>query len=365
MKLGEYVDLLVLEDMIDQRYVSEQKHPVEPLSILNYTQRAQFDRVWNDVTRKCRGLIYNHETGLIVARPWPKFFNWGEDYDDPGRHGPDAPVIVTDKIDGSLGILYYAPESREWAIATRGSFTSDQALHATDILWERYDGWLVGADTHPVEGVTYLFEIVYPDNRVVVDYGDLDDLVFLGAVENETGLPASPRLYHGPRAKEFQYRTLADALAAEPRENCEGLVVTFLDGPCAGERVKLKQEDYVRLHRIVTGLNERTVWEHLGTGAPLEDLLAPLPEEFHEWVCDVADGLALRAEHVYRAAAVEYEMLRTQDLDRKSFAALANESEYRPYLFMLLDRKDPRPAIWKTLRPVRPKTLVHADEAVA
>jgi len=50
-----------------------------PLAILNYTQRCQFERgAWNDTTRLCRGLIYRIDTEEVVARPFPKFFNYGQ-----------------------------------------------------------------------------------------------------------------------------------------------------------------------------------------------------------------------------------------------------------------------------------------------
>lgn len=67
------------------------------------------------------------------------------------------------------------------AIATRGSFTSEQAGHATAVLHTCYPRF------EPPEGLTVLFEIVYPGNRIIVDYCDTDDLVLLGAVDTATG----------------------------------------------------------------------------------------------------------------------------------------------------------------------------------
>lgn len=354
MRLDDLIDCDLLERMLEERYVSEQKHPTEPLAILNYTQRTQFDRVWNPVTRQCRGLIYNFETGTVVARPWPKFFNYGEHeesvkYDlathrkvypeSDGHHllDPNAGVIVTDKLDGSLGILY--PTSDGHAIATRGSFTSDQALHATEVWRERYSKSIAVhlAAPGPAWGFTYLFEIIFPQNRIVVDYGGLDDLVLLGVLDNETGLPASPRFWPGPRTDEFAYRSLREALEAEPRPNCEGLVVYF---PETNERLKLKQEDYVVLHRILTGTNARNVWEvaavkacgdlirepkHWGSFLGIDparaeecmtlgdDWLAEVPDEFHVWVrdtiaevtCIATESRAQVLELVRQAQAIE------------------------------------------------------------
>ena len=124
-------------------------------------------------------------------------------------------------MDGSLGILVPTPGGYE--IATRGSFSSDQARHATKVWRERY----AGTEVRP--GVTYLFEIVYPGNRIVVDYGDLDDLVLLGGVEIRTGRPvaAADLPWTGPKVATFDFPTLGEALAAPPRAGAEGFVLRF------------------------------------------------------------------------------------------------------------------------------------------
>src|SRR5262249_54439112 len=133
----------------------------------------------------------------------------------------------------------------------------------------------------------------YPGNRIVVDYGDMDDLMLLGAVDIATGRtfgPSAVPSWPGPVVAGFDHRTLADALAAPPRANREGLVAWF---PAADVRVKIKYDEYVRLHRIVTGLNGRAVWERLVAG---EDAYADVPDEFHAWVSDVVTTLTADVE---------------------------------------------------------------------
>lgn len=346
---------------INERLVSHRQHPTEPLAILNYTDTCTFSRAWNDVTKQCRGLIYNEETGEIVARPFRKFFNLHEQ--DAPALDMAAPCIVTDKLDGSLGIGY--PTAHGYAIATRGSFESEQALHATELYRQRYE-W----SFTPPAGYTPLWEIVYPGNRIVVDYGETDDLVLLGAVEIATGHsidPYDPLLdsWDGPRAAIFDYATVMDALAAEPRPNAEGLVL-FL--PEINERVKIKQEDYVRLHRIVTGLNERTVWEHLKGWKPLDELLEPLPEEFHDWVCDVANRLTDAFDESVLRVENEYaEILKTlpPEPTRKDFALAAVRSEWKAHLFARHDRKEYGYMIWDQLKPAAQRGPRAFSEATA
>jgi len=251
---------------------------------------------------------------------------------------------VTDKADGSLGVIY--PDGTGGhAVATRGSFASEQALHATAVLRERYRHWA------PPAGLTVLVEIIYPGNRIVLDYGDLDDLVLLGAVDLDTGRSRGPEAvpdWPGPVVESFAHPTLADALAAPPRAGREGLVVWF---PDADLRVKLKYEEYVRLHRIVTGLNARVVWEGIGD---LDALVEPLPDEFHPWVRTVAASLLAEADA--RAATIEeaYRSIVAGLADgwsRKDFALVASRHPLRGYLFLRLDGRDCRPRLWQDIRP--------------
>ena len=128
------IDFANLQKMVDEKFISVQKHPTEPLFIYNYTQRCQFDRVWNNETLACRGLILN-DKNEIVARPFPKFFNLQEVIDQGGQI-PAEDFIVTEKMDGSLGILYWV-EDKPY-LATRGSFVSDQAIMGNWILHNKY-----------------------------------------------------------------------------------------------------------------------------------------------------------------------------------------------------------------------------------
>lgn len=339
--ISDLFDLADLAQAIGDGHVRVQVHPSLPLKIINYTERAQYERVWTDVTRQCRGLIVD-EHGQVLARPYAKFFNYGEHPE--GSLDLAARAVVTDKLDGSLGILY--PVNGGHAIATRGSFSSDQALHATGLWQERYAGV-----TTVEPGITYLFEIIYPGNRIVCDYGDLDDLVLLGGVEIATGMPVQVS-WPGPAATVFEYASLGEALKAPPRPGAEGLVVRF---PDHGQLMtKIKQSDYVALHRTVTGLNARVVWERLGDGATPAEICEGLPDEFHSWVRDVAAELTGRRDQIVALAWAEHQGIVAALPDgwtRKDYAKAAGRSRNRAWLFLLLDERDPSDKIWRTLRP--------------
>jgi RNA ligase len=340
---------------IDAGYIRRQRHPNGNLSILNYTEKAQFERAWTPETLACRGLIIDDWTGIVLARPFPKFFN----HDEPESAGIErsGQVTVTDKMDGSLGILYH--DGEDWAIATRGSFASEQAIHATKLWREKYSGWV------PPKGHTAVFEIVYPSNRIVVDYGDTDDLFLLGAINIRTGKTLAPNAasmhapdpWRGPMAHTFEFRSFSEAVSAEPRQNAEGYVIHFLD---TDTRQKWKQEDYKALHKVITGWNERTIWELLKDGKTVADIAENLPDEFHAWAEEVSFDLL----GTYMCLVFEIEEAYDTVLDglpegfsRRDFALKAKESPYAPALFALLDRNEKKLEtwVWDQIRPAATK----------
>jgi RNA ligase len=376
-----------LDAAIADGFVRQQVHPSMPLRILNYTERAAYERVWTDVTCQCRGLIVHTETGEIVARPWRKFFNYGQDPDAVLDF--DAPAEVTDKADGSLGILYPVPDG--WAIATRGSFASEQAVHATQLLSARYPEFA------PPAGVTVLFEIIYPANRIVLDYGAMDDLVLLGAVEIATGASVSAADvpgWVGPVVDLMPARTFREALEIEPRRNAEGVVAHFTG---TGMRIKLKQADYLALHRILTQTTARSVWDYLAVDACrhlisqpkhwgsklrmdparaaeilavgpgwMDQLTAGVPDEFHDWLRTTittlrgqVDELRTSLETTKRALSGEH------DGDRKAIALAIKGHPHAGALFLLLDRIDITTYLWTFAYPPPEKAWGARSEDVA
>ncbi len=143
------VDFLnTLEKYYQNGLLHKQTHPRLDLTIWNYSPKVQYERLWDDITLQCRGLVTNSK-GEIVARPFKKFFNYEEH--KPGDL-PNEDFEVYEKMDGSLGILFYY--ENKWIMATRGSFTSEQAIKGTEML-KKYP-----LDKLDINN-TYLFEIIY------------------------------------------------------------------------------------------------------------------------------------------------------------------------------------------------------------
>ncbi len=254
----------------------KQTHPTLPLTIWNYTEKVQYDGLWDEVTLMCRGLVTDSE-GTIIARPFRKFFNMEE-----GKHTPTSEFEVYEKMDGSLGIFFYYEGNP--VFATRGSFTSDQAIKGREIL-NKYN-WQYGT----YEGYTYLFEIIYPENRVVVNYNGLEELIVLGVIETSTGKECKYSEMENEGfvlVKKYDGIKNYSILKSLISNDAEGFVVRFSNG----DRMKIKGEEYLRLHKIMTNVSTTGVWELLSNGGDVNEFLKDVPDEFYKKVKEYADTL--------------------------------------------------------------------------
>jgi RNA ligase len=359
-----------LERVVAAGYVRARPHPVYPLTLYTYTEACVYGGHWDATTRLCRGLIVEtvYDGDLpdftaptrVIAWPFPKFFNHsehenGKPYAPPL---PDRPFEVYAKLDGSLGIVFHY--AGRWHVATKGSFTSEQAQWAQAWLNSRQP------DVHLTPGITYLTEIVYPQNRIVVDYHGAQGLILLGAYDPygyEISL-SDPNPSGGWKAMGGGVVLPLDVpnldrlvtLAANNQDEHghpvsgaeqEGWVVRFSDGT----RVKVKTADYVRLHGTLTRTNSRTIWEALSQGTDPVDILGTVPDEFLAWVQDVSHRLATEKDIWEMEVHYAFTLFASLRHDRKAFALAVKDSPYKSALFRLLDGKDIEEMAWKFVRP--------------
>lgn len=257
-----------LRNAVERRLVSEKKSG--DLRLYCYAPNCVYDRAWDEVTLLARGLILDTKRETVVATPFPKFFNVGE----RGETIPDLSFDVTEKLDGSLIILWH--DGAGWRCATKGSFDSDQA-HAAQ-------AWLREQPTNRlVPGCTYLCEWVAPDNRIVVHY-ERPELILL-AVYGEAGNEWSHPLVQacaamlGWRAAEiYQFSSVSDLIvhAADLPATAEGFVLRFVDGL----RLKVKGDEYRRIHALISRCTPLAMWEAMEAGDDLAAIRQQLPEEF-------------------------------------------------------------------------------------
>lgn len=332
-----------LDEQVRQGWLTRHAHPDNDdhirLYLYNYTSKAQFEGHWTpDFMGDCRGLILN-EQGDVVARPFRKFFNLSE-------HGPEFQLprerfVAQTKLDGSLGILHRDPRG-DLSIATRGSFTSPQALHGTQVLRARH-----GDLPFDVDRCTYLFEIIYEGSRVVVNYGDRDELVLIAVIDNETGRDLPLPGWFPRRVDEIDLGDDPEALRQvhlSNTQNEEGYVIRFAG---SGLRIKIKFGDYIRLHRLINGITPRRVLDILRAGTSLDEFLRDTPEEFADWVRTTAGEFTRRAGLVREDCLRNYRDIAHLPTRRDQAQAIKHLPRQRQrVIFNLLDGRDSTQTIW-------------------
>lgn len=319
------------------------------LRLFKYSMDCHIQGRWNDVNCQARGLIMK-EDGTIVARPIPKFFNLGELISTKMENLPwNESIEVFEKLDGSCGIGYLY--NGQWRLATPGSFESDQALFGTVLLNGKIDRccYVDSLDYLP-KNCTPVFEIIYPENRIVVDYKGQTFLALLAIFEHN-GEEWHPKRvdqlcdmagFYRPR------RYNIDMKGEIPfTDNEEGYVVRFE----SGLRIKVKSPAYVRVHRLLNYMSPKGVIDLIRGkeyGVTLLQLPKVIQQDFDDiraYVTRLYDEIKVRAYDAHNSIP--------KDLTRKAQAHLIQKNVRREewgLVFSLLDDKDIKDNIWKLVQ---------------
>jgi RNA ligase len=396
----DLIDNAELHEMIQEKRISKQVHPDLPISIYNYTNRAQFMGKWTKAERVCRGLIVEDGTGKVIARGPEKFFNYGQT--GAPEVSLETPVTVTTKHDGSLGILW--KYQGEYGVATRGSFTSEQAVHATKMLCT----WTPDIDYADERGFTRIVEIVYPGNRIVLDYGIRDELIPIGTVDNFTGLirhrPPSVQVPYSKVVSSGYRLTLEEAINRVIPADEEGYVLDLHgEGGKVIGHVKLKGEEYKILHGLLTNTNARRIWVQLAArechqlvadlavrnekevekvwatylGSDPEDfkrvniekdivetLLTNVPDEFYDWVTKKIDSINDTVSDLLIQGIMLGGQISLTDDKRKRHELVKHHPLCKEILAYAEDRDESRLILkaWKLAQPEGDDTPFRVDE---
>ena len=297
------------------------------LSLYCYSRDTVYNASWDAITRVARGLILDRKARCIVATPFEKFFNLGESNERPT---PTGVFEAEEKLDGSMITVFKYNGS--WRTATKGSLDSDQARMA-----QRF---IDPAKLDKVGG-TCLFELVGPSNKIVVNYPK-DELRLIGhyndiGFESPTGREDAIAGFLGVlRPKAFKAISLAQLVAYVDRlpADEEGFVVLWEDGT----RLKIKGAEYLKLHRLISGLSPLSVWDIMQTGNP-EAFRRELPEEFWADFDSIHTILASQLANIIR----ETEEIAAEWADRSDkevgLALSSGEIDYNKGRFLFAQRK--------------------------
>jgi hypothetical protein len=363
-----------LEQYVEPGYVSQQNHSEFPLSIFAYSRKTVQEQKWDAVTSKCRGIVVDYLTGEIVSRPFEKFHNYGSTQAEGFAFHPVAEPVIWEKMDGFMSTLY--THNGVDYIASKGSFHSVHAKWATAWLRKKF-----GSSLGVPAGYTAVFEGLHRDLRIVVDYGLRQELVLLALINNETGEEFSPGALIAfadskglsfPNLKNATLKTVHDETLLESSAEGidEGYVLTWYQKGKPPFRLKLKFIEYLRLHRMVTGVSPKRIWEVLATNqsSELDEYLKQSTPWFSKFVQKWMSALNAEYKRIdYEALTRYYAVLNEVEkkflltslnqlhVARKAFAELANTPENKPYagvMFATLDGKDVSQVIWKMIKPM-------------
>ena len=249
-------------------------------------------------------------------------------------------------------------------VCTRGSFESDQAKLAEALLKRNNPNFVMDLINNRIPHETrdtFLFELIGPDNRIVVQYAE-NKLISLGiiALNNPNHMGYYEYSYNWLKdnfcacynfeiVKSFDgitdFKSCRELMA---RDNAEGFVVKFDNGL----RVKLKYQDYCRLHKILTGISTKTIWEMLMHKDDFSIVLEKVPDEFMDWVKKTKLELEQKyknLEEICMAWKLEVGGFKTRK--EQAQYILNHTTEEAGVVFNMLDNKPYDMLIWKLVRP--------------
>lgn len=333
----QHIDLV--KEMIDLGYINVRKHPEFDLYIYNYSKKTEFEHKWNNATEMCRGLICDKDMN-VVARPFTKFYLYEEIVDKSII--PNLPFEMYEKLDGSLGIMYF--HDGKPYISTRGSFESEQAKHATNLLYTKYKDKLHLLD----QTKTYLFEIIYKDNdtQLVVDYGDTDDIFLIGVIETEAGIESDIYDYRHIFKTTTKYEHVKDYINYRDKsdgKNREGFVIKFANG----FRMKLKFAEYFELHSLMSHLTPKVIVDSFirNEFELLEKRVNSLSEESQIYFTNLVNSLKKKYKKIELSCKLVYLELNTDAETANYFLSC----DYPSVLFAMKNKKNYSKLIWRII----------------
>lgn len=223
----------------------------QPYIMIKY-RKGQMD-FSNPIIKESRGCIvwYNEEKWEYVCRPFDKFCNYEEEYSAVKEINWDS-VCVREKVDGSLIKIWFSPYDKNWHLSTNGMIDAAAAyLGGNSVSYYNYFINTIGGEENYKKLLTqlnientYMFELVGPENKLVVDY-DEPTVYFLRYREKNSGKLGFTtfNIKSIKYPKLYQLKSLDDCVnaAAAMSKNEEGFVVS----DAQDNMIKIKSPEYL------------------------------------------------------------------------------------------------------------------------
>lgn len=278
--------------------------------LLKYRPEVVYYDLWNEFYMEARGVVVDIKEMQLVSSPYRKFFNLNEKPETSLLAILDFmknanSIIVKNKEDGSM--ISCSRYKDELVVATPGSLTSKQALWAKDFIENHHPSLKETLPGH----LTFIFEAVYPDNRIVVDYGETEALILTNIRNKETGrlldeqeIEHFASLFQLPTPKKESQGLLELMEAAKdrkryPANDKEGWVF-IVRTPDEERLFKLKCDDYCEVHRIIFyATSPKIVFQKIKSGT-FDDFYAKIPEALQPLALKIANVVLLHVEKTER-----------------------------------------------------------------
>jgi hypothetical protein len=326
--IQEFLRHSTLAGLQAKYFITAKRHSAFP-NLVQFKYNQIESPLGEPIVQQCRGIILDEtDDWRVVARPFDKFFNYGE------RHAAAidwSTAKVQEKIDGSMCILYHY--NGGWCVATSGmpdagGDVNGMGMAFAELFWKTWTahGWQLPPNT--AADMTFMFELTSPWNRVVVKH-EKDSLTALAARYRggeEVSIEQTHVADFNP-VRSFPLQSMDDVLktfeAMSPLQQ-EGYVIV----DAAFRRVKVKHPGYVAIHHMKDGFGPRRMVEIIRLGESSEVLT-----HFPEWREEFD-----KAKNTYEAVVDEihadYDRLKDVPV-QKDFAIEAVKTRCSAALFQL------------------------------
>lgn len=289
--------------------------------------------------QESRGIIINTKTCEVVCWPFRKFGNYGESYVDKINWNAAS---VQEKVDGSIMKLWFdkRKDYNLWRISTNGvidAYTCKSSFGKVygQLFKEAANNQKLDLDKLDIDN-TYIFELVSPFNRVVIEYPETM-IYHTGTRNNITGKELDIDIGI-VKPKKYKLTSLEDCIEASKQLNIrkdenkfdvqnEGFVVVDDNF----NRIKIKSPEYVAVHHAFNGgilSRKRAIYMVLENED--EEYLTYFPEYkplFDEIKSSMNKVSEMIKDYCYMADTVQ----KTENLSRKDFSIKFGKDRFFPY----------------------------------
>lgn len=286
------------------RYIQEKKFG--NISSFNFTNKAFYDKVWDEQTTKARGLYLDTLKGKVVARSYDKFFNINERPEtkfDMLQHKLQFPVTAYVKENGFLGIVSYNEYEDDLFIAGKSTTDSQFAQWFKDMLYEKVSSKNLAKLKEYIRenNVSFVFECVDMKNDPHIIEYPKSELFLLDIVKNDmnfskydydTMVDIANQFGLTPKEKAFEIATWQEFfdwyydILEEDYEYNGRKIEGFVIEDSFGYMTKLKLT-YYNFWKFMRGISHEAIRN--GYIRKTSALTTPTANEFYAWVRKLHD----------------------------------------------------------------------------